>query len=85
MLKETDYVKLARVAGASTTRILHKHIFPGVMNTVSRSSDISGRIGNLGGSVAEFPRRRYSTTDPCLGVYGIGWAALHHNRPGGLP
>ena len=34
VLKETDYVKLARVAGASTTRILHKHIFPGVMNTV---------------------------------------------------
>ena len=34
VLKETDYVKLARVAGASTTRILYKHIFPGVMNTV---------------------------------------------------
>ena len=34
VLKETNYVKLARVAGASTTRILHKHIFPGVMNTV---------------------------------------------------
>ncbi len=34
VLKETDYVKLARVAGASTSRILYKHIFPGVMNTV---------------------------------------------------
>ena len=85
VLKETDYVKLARVAGASTTRILHKHIFPGVMNTVGRSSDISGRIGNLGGSVAEFLGRRYSTTNPCLGVYGIGWAALHHNRLVGYP
>ena len=34
VLKETDYVKLARVAGASTSRILYRHIFPGVMNTV---------------------------------------------------
>ena len=34
VLKEADYVKLARVAGASTTRILYKHIIPGVMNTV---------------------------------------------------
>ena len=34
VLKETDYVKLARVAGASTSRVLYKHIFPGVMNTV---------------------------------------------------
>ena len=34
VLKETDYVKLARVAGASTARILYRHIFPGVMNTV---------------------------------------------------
>ena len=33
-LKEMDYVKLAEVAGASTSRILYKHIFPGVMNTV---------------------------------------------------
>ncbi len=33
-LKEMDYVKLAKVAGASPTRILYKHIFPGVFNTL---------------------------------------------------
>lgn len=33
-LKERDYIKLALVAGASTPRILFRHIFPGVMNTM---------------------------------------------------
>ena len=33
-LKNMDYVSLARVAGASTLRILSRHILPGVVNTV---------------------------------------------------
>ena len=33
-LKSTDYVSLAKVAGASTPRILFIHIFPGIMNTL---------------------------------------------------
>jgi len=33
-LKERDYVALAKVSGASTTRILFIHILPGVINTV---------------------------------------------------
>ncbi|MYE40652.1 MAG: ABC transporter permease subunit [Chloroflexi bacterium] len=33
-LKTMDYVALARVAGASTTRILLKHLFPGTINTL---------------------------------------------------
>ena len=33
-IKELDYVKLALVAGASTPRILSRHILPGVLNTV---------------------------------------------------
>lgn len=33
-LKTMDYVSLAKVAGASTPRILTKHIFPGVVNTL---------------------------------------------------
>ena len=33
-LRERDYVSLARVAGASTTRILLRHLLPGVTNTV---------------------------------------------------
>jgi peptide/nickel transport system permease protein len=33
-LRERDYVSLARVAGASTARILIRHLLPGVTNTV---------------------------------------------------
>ena len=34
IIKELDYVKISLVAGASTPRILLRHIFPGVMNTM---------------------------------------------------
>ena len=33
-LKTTDYVSLARVAGASTFRIMFVHLFPGTINTL---------------------------------------------------
>ncbi len=33
-LKNMDYVSLARIAGASTPRLLARHVFPGVINTV---------------------------------------------------
>jgi peptide/nickel transport system permease protein len=33
-LRERDYVQLARVAGASTSRILYRHMLPGVFSTV---------------------------------------------------
>jgi peptide/nickel transport system permease protein len=45
LLREMDYVKLAKVAGASTPRILIKHIFPGVLNTVAVVATIS--VGGL--------------------------------------
>ncbi len=35
LLKNMDYVALAKVSGASTLRILFKHIFPGTVNTLS--------------------------------------------------
>ena len=34
-LKEMDYIALAQVAGASTPRILVRHLWPGVRNTVT--------------------------------------------------
>jgi peptide/nickel transport system permease protein len=33
-LKNMDYIALAKIAGASTSRILARHILPGVINTV---------------------------------------------------
>tara|TARA_B100000745_G_scaffold199850_1_gene131805 strand:+ start:133 stop:738 length:606 start_codon:yes stop_codon:yes gene_type:complete len=34
LLKQLDYVSMARVSGASTFRVLYKHVLPGVLNTV---------------------------------------------------
>lgn len=45
LIREMDYVKLAKVAGASTPRILVKHIFPGVANTVAVVATLS--VGGL--------------------------------------
>ena len=44
-LRERDYVSLAKVAGASSLRILIKHILPGVTNTVLVIATL--RIGQL--------------------------------------
>ncbi len=44
-LKTTDYVALARVAGASGLRIALKHILPGVVNTVMVLSSL--QVGSL--------------------------------------
>jgi peptide/nickel transport system permease protein len=45
VLKESDYVALARVAGASTTRILFRHILPGTIGTVTVIASLS--VGGL--------------------------------------
>ncbi len=44
-LRERDYVSLARISGASSFRILIRHILPGVMNTVLVIATL--RIGQL--------------------------------------
>ncbi len=44
-LKERDYVALAKVAGASTTRVIMRHIVPGVMNTIIVITTL--RVGQL--------------------------------------
>ncbi|MDP3062619.1 MAG: ABC transporter permease [Chloroflexota bacterium] len=44
-LKTRDYVALARVAGASTSRIILRHILPGVINTIVVIATL--RVGQL--------------------------------------
>ena len=44
-LKTRDYVNLAKVAGASTTRIIIKHILPNVVNTIIVVATL--RVGQL--------------------------------------
>ncbi len=45
VLKESDYVALARVSGASTSRILWKHILPGTIGTITVIASLS--VGGL--------------------------------------
>jgi peptide/nickel transport system permease protein len=45
VLKSRDYVAMAKVAGASTLRILVRHILPGVINTVIVIATL--RVGQL--------------------------------------
>ncbi len=45
VLKESDYVALAQVAGASTGRILIRHILPGTVGTITVIASLS--VGNL--------------------------------------
>jgi len=44
-LKELDYVAMARISGASTARILIRHILPGVVNTITVIATL--RVGQL--------------------------------------
>ncbi len=44
-LRERDYVANAKIAGASTTRILYKHILPNVLNTITVIASL--RVGQL--------------------------------------
>ena len=44
-LRERDYVSLAKISGASSIRILWRHILPGVMNTVLVIATL--RVGQL--------------------------------------
>ncbi len=45
VLKESGYVALARISGASTARILVRHIMPGTIGTITVISSLS--VGNL--------------------------------------
>ncbi len=44
-LRDRDYVLMAQISGASTTRILFRHILPNVINTVVVIATL--RVGNL--------------------------------------
>jgi len=45
VLKQADYVAIARVMGASNRRILVKHILPGIISTVTVIASL--RVGQL--------------------------------------
>ncbi len=45
VLKESNFVAFAKISGASTTRILARHIFPGTIGTITVIASLS--VGNL--------------------------------------
>ncbi len=45
VIKESGYVALAKISGASTTRILMRHILPGTIGTITVIASLS--VGNL--------------------------------------
>ena len=45
LLKESDYVASAKIAGASTSRILFRHILPGTVGTITVIASLS--VGSL--------------------------------------
>ncbi len=45
LLKGTDYVAAARIAGASTLRLMVRHLFPGIINTMMVIASL--RVGQL--------------------------------------
>ena len=45
VIKESGYVALAKISGASTTRILARHILPGTIGTITVIASLS--VGNL--------------------------------------
>ncbi len=45
VLKESDFVALAKISGASTMRILARHILPGTIGTITVIASLS--VGNL--------------------------------------
>ena len=75
-LKERDYVKLAQVAGASTPRVLIKHVFPGITNTmvVIATLNVGGLI--LAEATLSFPWRRHPRAEGDVGPDDQRGAAL---------
>ena len=69
-LKERDYVALAKVSGASTPRIMLRHILPGVYSTLLVVLTLQTGGVDPGRGVPQLHWRGHSTSYACLGVDG---------------
>ena len=83
VLKEMDYVAMAKVAGGSARRIVIRHIFPGVINTVTVIATL--QVGALisDRSDSQFPGGWDSAPDARMGGDDRRWTGLPAGRPGG--
>ena len=75
-LKTMDYVALARVAGASTRRILLVHLLPGVLNTVIVVGTLQVSVVILLESILSFLGAGSGAAHAGLGFHGGRWPGL---------
>ena len=68
-LKTLDYVALAKVSGASSFRILYRHILPGVTNTLVIATTLQVGAIILAESILGYPRCGYSASRSRMGFY----------------
>ena len=69
-LKTMDYVAMARVAGASTRRILLTHLLPGVLNTVIVVGTLQVSVVILLESILSFLGAGVAPPTPAWGSHG---------------
>ena len=79
-LKERDYVALAKVAGASNSRVILRHILPRRAEHHHRHHHAQGRAVDSDGGDAQLHRRRHPRAHARLGLDSIGGALLRNHR-----
>ena len=84
-IRERDYVSLARVAGASTYRVLVRHILPGVINTVLVIATLRTGQLILAEADVELPGGRHPTANSHMGKQWSPTGESIFVTPGGSP
>ena len=69
-IKNQDFIGRAKVAGSSDFRIIIRHIFPNVVNSIIVLATLQVGFRDSAGSQPQFPGRRYSPAHARLGPDG---------------
>ena len=79
-IRERMFVQAAQVMGASSRRIVFRHILPMVIPTLVTDRDARLRLRHAGGKRADLPRHRHPAAGGHLGPDGrAGQAAISAN------
>ena len=71
-----DYIAVARVSGASTRRIMYKHLLPAVANTIVVAMTLQVGITNLTESILSFLGTGIPPPTPSWGRGHLQWARV---------
>ena len=80
-----DFIARAKVAGASDVRIMLRHVFPNVFNSMVVLATTPGRLRHHPGSEPELPWRRNSQAQPGVGPDGFRWQRVDYFLLVGVP